>query len=126
MRVSAAEAFGLVCAMGAVILFCRAFPFLFFSSQRASQSKGTKTFLDFVERIAPPVAMTVLAFNALAPSLGKLAKAIASSPVSGDLNSSLAVIIAALLTALIHVWKRNALISIFGGTAVYMILLRVI
>ena len=126
MRVSPTEAFGLVCAMGAVIFFCRAFPFIFFSRERSSQSKGTRAFLDFVERIAPPVAMTVLAFNALGPSLGNLARALVSTPVSGEYMSSLAVIIAAVLTALTHIWKRNALISIFGGTAVYMILQRVI
>ena len=124
MRVSVTEAFGLVCAMGAVILFCRAFPFLFFSNQRTSRSKGTKAFLDFVERIAPPVAMTVLAFNALAPSFGGITRAITSPLKFEDFQTALAVIIAAILTALIHIWKRNALISIFIGTAVYMIILR--
>ena len=129
MRVSLAEAAGLVCAMGGVIFFCRAFPFLFFSGEKFSQSKGTRTFLDFVERIAPPAAMTVLTFNALGPSLRNIARAFASvvtsSPVSGEFYGSLAIIIAAFLTALIHLWKRNALISIFGGTAVYMVLQRV-
>ena len=130
MKVPIAEAAGLVCAMGGVIFFCRVFPFLFFSGEKLSQSKGTRAFLDFVERIVPPAVMTVLTFNALGPSLGNLAKnlvsAVQSSPLSGEFSGSLAVIVAAILTALIHLWKRNALISIFGGTALYMVLQRIV
>ena len=129
MKASLAEAAGIVCAMGAVILFCRAFPFLFFGREQFSQSKGTKAFLDFVERIAPPAAMTVLAFNALGPSIRNLANglflAVSSSPASEDYLGSLAIVVAATLTAIIHLWKRNALISIIGGTAAYMILCRI-
>jgi branched-subunit amino acid transport protein AzlD len=119
MSVTVYNAVVMVAAMGAVIFFCRAFPFLFFSKAISSQSKGTKAFLDFVERIVPPAAMTVLAFNMLGPSFINLVKGI-------ELNSSLAVIIAAVVTAGIHLLKRNPLISIFGGTAVYMVLQRVI
>ena len=130
MKTSFAEAMGIVLAMGAVILFCRAFPFLFFSRVRSAQSKGTKTFLDFVERITPPAVMTVLTFNALGPSIKNLAfdfaSFLSSSPLSTEWSGSLAIVIAAILTALIHLWKRNALISIFGGTASFMILQRVI
>ena len=130
MQVSTTEAGGLILAMGAVIFFCRAFPFIFFSGAKAAESKGTKAFLNYVERIAPPAAMTVLAFNALGPSLGNLARdlvsALSSSPVSREFHASLAVLIAAAITCLTHIWKRNALISIFGGTAVYMILQRMI
>ncbi|MBQ1958828.1 MAG: AzlD domain-containing protein [Firmicutes bacterium] len=34
--------------------------------------------------------------------------------------------IACALTALLHVWKRNTLISIIGGTAAYMIMVQMI
>jgi branched-subunit amino acid transport protein AzlD len=119
MNVSITKAIIMVFAMGAVIFFCRAFPFIFFSGAAASQSKKTKAFLDFVERIVPPAAMTVLTFNILGPSFVNLVKGI-------EVNNSLAVIIAAGFTAAAHLLKRNSLISIFGGTAVYMILQRVI
>ena len=99
------EALGLVLAMGAVILFCRALPFLFL--KRASPSG----LVDFVEKIVPPAAMTVLAFNALGASFK-------ANPLDG-----LLVLAASALTALIHVWKRNTLLSILAGTAAYMVLL---
>jgi branched-subunit amino acid transport protein AzlD len=113
----------MVLAMGAVIFSCRAFPFVFFSGAVSSRSKDTrsdssrrtKAFLDFVGRIVPPAAMTVLTFNALGPSFVNLVKGM-------EISDSLAVIIAACFTAAVHLLKRNPLISIFGGTAVYMIL----
>ena len=100
------EALLLTFAMGAVILFCRAFPFLF--------SIRNAAVLNFVEKTVPPVAMTVLAFNALGGAF------------RDNLSDGLFALIAAAFTALVHIWKRNPLISIFGGTALYMILQRVL
>ncbi len=116
---SVKEALGLSFAMGAVILFCRAFPFLFFGSGTAEgkNSPGAPSlkekFLAFVERIVPPAAMTVLAVNAL------------GSAFLDNLGTALAGLAAAVFTAVTHLWKRNALLSIFGGTALYMLLLHV-
>ena len=114
------EALGLVFAMGAVILFCRAFPFLFLGrnsaegeSKNATGSSRKKAFFDFVEKTVPPVAMTVLAFNALGTTFR-------DNPLEGLLALS-----ASIFTALVHIWKNNPLVSIFGGTALYMILQRV-
>jgi len=114
------DALGIVFAMGAVILFCRAAPFLFFAGKKSQGNDaviaGSKkeAFLKFVEKTVPPVAMTVLAFNALGTSFR-------DNPKDGIL-----VLAASVFTALVHLWKRNSLISIFGGTALYMILARVV
>ena len=110
------EALGLVFAMGAVILFCRAFPFLFFfrNSFGGEKTGPSQAFLNFVEKIVPPAAMTVLAFNALGGAFRE-------NPPDG-----LLVLAASVFTALIHLWKRNSLVSIFGGTALYMILQKII
>ena len=116
------EAFIFVIAMGAVILFCRAFPFLFFSRTHFSEDKNEtgkpgssrpQAFLVFVEKTVPPVAMTVLAFNALGASFRE-------SPHNG-----LLVFAASVFTTLLHLWKRNSLLSILGGTVLYMVLIRV-
>ena len=111
------EALGLVFAMGAVILFCRALPFLFFSGnhkKKLSDKSSTEPLLAFVEKIVPPAAMTVLAFNTLGGAFRE------------NLTDGFLVFAAALFTALIHLWKRNSLVSILGGTILYMILVRVI
>ena len=119
------ELFGMVLAMGAVILFCRAFPFLFFSQKSKPETEGSsndkngmdspakEAFFNFIEKIVPPVAMTVLAVNALFSSFK-------DNPKDG-----LLVLGASLVTALVHLWKSNTLLSILGGTVLYMILRRI-
>ena len=107
---STAEALVLVFAMGAVIFLCRAFPFLFFA--RGGDNRGA--FFTFVEKTVPPVAMTVLAFNAIGGAFRE------------NLNDGFLVLIASVFTALMHLWKRNSLLSIIGGTVLYMVLIRII
>ena len=107
----------LTLAMGAAIFFCRGFPFLFFRGRAAGdsperQKRRGAAFLGFVEKTVPPAAMTVLAFNALAGP-------IRASP--GELVPALA---AGAFTAAVHLWRRNPMISIFTGTALYMALIR--
>jgi branched-subunit amino acid transport protein AzlD len=58
--------------------------------------------------------MTVLAFNSLA------------GPIQASPHELIPTFGAAAFTAIIHVWRHNPLISIFGGTALYMILIRVL
>ena len=100
--------------MGLVILLCRALPFIIFGKQDPGGERRKKTdkFLSFVERVVPPVAMTVLACNAMV------------SPVREQYQKLLPVLAASAFTGLAHVWKRNSLISIAGGTALYIILTR--
>jgi len=126
MKTGINEALLLTIIMAAAIFFCRVFPFLFFrasaddkrpgakrSGAKRSGAKRSLAFLAFVEKTVPPVAMTVLAFNALA------------GPLQTNLRELPPVLIAAAITALVHLWRRNPLISIFGGTAVFMALIRV-
>ena len=118
---SLTQALILVLAMGAVILFCRAFPFLFFGAESSASGEAAsektarrrKAFLDFIEKTVPPAAMTVLALNAIGSSF------------LNNRQDGILVLAASAFTALLHLWKRNALISIIAGTALYMVLRRV-
>jgi branched-subunit amino acid transport protein AzlD len=112
MNTGTGEALFLTLCMGAAIFCCRLFPFLFFKTGAAAPSKTA--FLNFVEKTVPPVAMTVLACNSM------------TGPVWGNPAEAVPVLGAAALTALVHLWKRNPLLSIFGGTALYMLLDRVL
>jgi len=109
--VTAGGALLLTAAMGAAIFLCRAFPFLFFRGRGGAPGRGSP-FLAFVEKTAPPAAMTVLAFNSIA------------APARGDPGGLAPALIAAAATALLHAWRRNALLSVFAGTALYMALAR--
>ena len=120
MTTSVNQALLLSIVMAAAIFFCRVFPFLFFREKPNSPAKDTaagrrKTaFLNFVEKTVPPAAMTVLAFNALTSS---------AKTNPSDIIPALA---AAAFTVVVHLWRRNPLISIFGGTALFMLLQRII
>jgi branched-subunit amino acid transport protein AzlD len=119
-------------AMGAVIFFCRIFPFLILRDKAPVNEKRKaqlEAFLNFVEKVAPPVAMTVLAFNALATPLipvVAIGNAVAAEHAVSDTAVLLAIgaMVAALVTALLHLWKRNTLLSILCGTGVYIAYLR--
>ncbi|MDR2194525.1 MAG: AzlD domain-containing protein [Treponema sp.] len=108
--------------MGAVIFFCRAFPFLLFRTKEKNGAMRNNSpfaaLLTFVEKVAPPVAMTALAFNALA---APVKDAVLESPgIAGVLAACAPLVAGAGFTAVSYVWKRNTLISIFGGTILYM------
>ena len=106
--------------LGAVIFLCRFLPFVLFRENAKTEKNQNKikAFLKFVEATVPAVAMTVLAMNALASQSKEI---LAVQPP--DPTGIVPLGAAALATAVLHVWKRNALISIFCGTALYMVLL---
>ena len=124
------SAFWYSCVMGGVIFFCRALPFLFFKHNNGTAANNTfasrfKTkLLLFIERTAPPAAMSILAFNALALSLKNIVQehGITFEAFIG----ALPVLSACALCAALHFWKRNPLLSIFSATALYMLLIRVL
>ncbi|MDR2313008.1 MAG: AzlD domain-containing protein [Spirochaetaceae bacterium] len=111
--------------LGAVIFLCRALPFILFTDEKKTDPPGggggLRAFLGFVEKVAPPVAMTVLAMNSLAEPVKAAA---VNFPAGAAYLSAAAPLAAAACTAALHIWKRNTLISISGGTALYMILER--
>ena len=119
------EALVMTFVMGAAIFFCRLFPFLFFGGKElpaGAQNNGKQAFLNFVEKIVPPVAMTVLAFNDITGRVGS----VDWGKGGGGFLHSAPVLAAALVTALLHIRKRSPLVSIFGGTALFMLLERLV
>lgn len=105
---SAAYLVAAVIAMGAVTYLLRAAPFLFFGRREPP------AMVAYIARYMPPVIMTILVLNSFKGI--RLDRAPFGIP---ELAS--AAVVAAL-----QAWKRNALVSIIGGTALYMVLIRVI
>ncbi|MDR2052663.1 MAG: AzlD domain-containing protein [Treponema sp.] len=110
-------------AIGFLVFLCRAFPFLFLPSgkgDRGGAEGGGKPkkrgafdgFLALVEKAVPPAAMTVLAVNS------------AAVPVKENPAGEIPVLAASIFTLLVHLWRRNFLVSILGGTVLYMVLER--
>ncbi|HUX42565.1 MAG TPA: AzlD domain-containing protein [Rectinemataceae bacterium] len=101
-------------AAGLVTLACRATPFILFGSGRIPP------FLDYLQRAMPPIVMTVLVFNSYKMLFPKGPSwNFAASPMD-----ALALLLPGVIAALLQFWKRNALLSIVGATALHMIMTR--
>ncbi len=87
-----------------VILATRAFPFVLFS--RRDPPKAIR----FVERFIPPMVMAVLVVYCLKDIPWTI------------WPSGIRELAALAFVVVLHLWKKNAMLSIFGGTAFYMIL----
>ncbi|HAH63421.1 MAG TPA: branched-chain amino acid transport [Treponema sp.] len=91
-----------------VILATRAFPFLLFSRRNPPR------IICFIEKYIPPMVMAILVVYCL--------KDIRFESKPWGLPSFTAL----AFTTVLHLWRRNPMISIFGGTIVYMILSRML
>ena len=91
--------------MALIILATRAFPFLLFSR------RDPPAMLRFVEKYIPPMVMAVLVVYCLKDIRWT------SWPSGIREIASLALVVG------LHLWKKNAMLSIFGGTALYMVLI---
>ncbi|MDR2602795.1 MAG: AzlD domain-containing protein [Spirochaetaceae bacterium] len=110
MALNLGQAFLYTFVMAVTIFLCRIFPFIVFRNKTDGVKTGADKFIAFVENTAPAVVTTVLAFNS-----------ISSGAVSAN-KDAFALFAASLVTVFLHIWKRNALLSIASGTAVYVLL----
>lgn len=91
-------------------ILVRALPFALFGRKGSSPSRSVL----YLGRVLPPAVMAILVVYCL--------KSTGFSSVSAFLPQLLAVAVVVLL----HLWRRNTLLSIAGGTVVYMLLLRLL
>lgn len=97
-----------------LIIFCeRGFPFFLFAK------KNPPKILSFIEKYIPPMIMAALTLYCL-----KDMTFVQSNQI--DLKGFLPYICGLSVTVILHLWKRNSLLSIFSGTAVFMLLIRVL
>ncbi|MBQ7158156.1 MAG: AzlD domain-containing protein [Treponema sp.] len=104
MRISLSAALIATLAIAVVMFLLRAFPFLVFSK------KDPPPFVLFIERYIPSMIIAILIIYCL--------KDIQLTAAPFGLPS----IIALTCTVALHLWRNNSMISIFGGTIIYMVL----
>ena len=90
--------------MAFVTAILRFLPFIIFSKEK------TPAFLEYLGKVLPYAVMAMLVVYCL--------KGI-------NLSNWISQIIGVIVVVIIHVWKRNTLLSIILGTICYMILMRV-
>ncbi len=91
--------------MALTIFATRAFPFVLFSR------RDPPAVIRFVEKYIPPMVMAVLVVYCL--------KDIRWSVWPSGIRE----IVSLAAVVVLHLWKKNAMLSIFGGTALFMLLI---
>ena len=92
----------LICVVGAVTLFVRILPFLFF------KKKGIPKLIRYLEGYMPPMVMIILVMYSI------------RNVQWGRFPHGIPVIAGMIVVTILHLWKKNSLLSIFGGTIFYM------
>ena len=107
MQLTAAEALASIAVMSAVIFLTRALPFLLFD-----RGEHPPKIVLYLGKVLPPAIIAMLIVYCM--------KGVTFSTPAGWVPTLLAGAAAVLL----HLWKGNDLISIFGATGLYMILVQ--
>lgn len=99
----------LIIAVCAICTFLeRALPFLIFRGREVPE------LVRYLGRVLPMAIMATLVIYCL--------KGISFSAAAGWVP----MLIASVLTALLHLWKHSTMLSIFGGTICYMLLVQMV
>ena len=109
MPLSPAQALASIFVMAIVTFFTRALPFLLFDRG----DRPPKIVL-YLGKVLPPAIIAMLIVYCL--------KGVTFTTLGGWLPTLLAGVTAVLL----HVWKGNDLLSIFGATGLYMVLVQTV
>lgn len=97
-----------IAVMAGITLFLRVLPFVVFGKRK------TPAFIEFLGKFLPYAIMGMLVVYCL--------KGVSFGSAPFGIPEGIAV----ALVVLLHVWKRNTLLSIVGGTAGYMLLLQMV
>lgn len=114
MKLTAIEALVATLCIGIMMLLLRLLPFLIFRNRKVP------AFFSFVEKFIPAISIAVLfcaCFRERTTDLLFL-----SANPKAELPAVICALAASLVTVLLHLWKNNAMVSIFGGTILYMVL----
>ena len=109
MPVSVARSLVIIAAVAGTIFFTRLCPFLFFPP-----GKPIPPVIQYLGKVLPPAMMGLLTVYCF-----KNVSWLSGTHGAPELLASAAVVG-------LHLWKRNVLFSIAGGTALYMVLVQAV
>lgn len=107
MRIPDSQAFIMIFIMAGVTFFIRVLPFLLFPG-----NKKTPSYILYLGKVLPYAIIGMLVVYCLKDV----------SPLTTPFGLPELVTAAAIIT--VHLWKRNTLLSIGGGTLLYMFLVQ--
>lgn len=107
-RLGTLDSIIMIAVVAFITLFLRAAPFMLFSGKR-----GTPKVITYLGSVLPFAIIAALVVYCLR---------------STDFTTApygIPGLVSVVVVALLHIWKKNTLISILGGTVLYMVLIRV-
>ncbi len=111
MRIEATQAFFIILVMALTTFATRVLPHLLFSRGQGGQPPP---WVSYLGNVLPPAVIALLVVYCL--------REVDIFSSTHGLPEFLCVVICALL----HLWKRNEFLSIFGSTLLYMLLVQVV
>ena len=103
----------LVLVTAVVTFLLRAFPFLVFGHTKSGRTPPIVTYLG---RMVSPAAIAMLVVYCYCSYF--------QGHTLQEMNYSIAELAAGIVVVLLQLWRRNPLISILAGTALYMLLVQ--
>jgi len=109
MILSFGQSLLIILVIAAITFALRAAPFILFS-----RTGTTPKVITYLGNVLPPAVMGMLIVYCLR-NVSVL-----------DAPFGLPELIAVVTVAVLHLWRRNSMLSILGGTALYMVLIQVV
>lgn len=109
MPITAGHAAAMIGVMALVTFLTRALPFLLFD-----RGSAPPKLVLYLGKVLPPAVIAMLIVYCL--------RGVSLSSAAGWAPP----LIASVFVVVLHVWKRNNLLSIFGGTLLYMVLVQAV
>ena len=111
MILSDSQVFIRIAIMTGITFLLRILPFLLFPS-----GKPTPKYIIYLGKVLPYAIIGMLVIYCLKNVLPSVTVVPFGAPE----------LLSVVVTALLHIWKRNSLLSITGGTVLYMILVQTV
>ncbi len=114
MSLSIVQVLFAVLAIAILLFLLRILPFLIYRNKKAP------AFFSFLEKYIPPISIAVLFAVCFKEKTTDLLFSQDASQV--DIGALVSAFAGIAVTILFQIWKKNAMVSIFGGTIVFMTL----
>lgn len=115
------QAIAAIAVMAIVTFLTRALPFLLFD-----RGDHPPKLVLYLGRVLPPAVIAMLIVYCLKSNILAVEANLTSLLEPAVLNQWLPALLAVAVVVILHIWKHNNLLSIFGGTILYMVLVQAV
>ena len=115
------QAIASIAVMAIVTFLTRALPFLLFD-----RGDHPPKLVLYLGRVLPPAVIAMLIIYCLKSNILAVEANLTSLLDPAVLSQWLPALLAVAVVVILHIWKHNNLLSIFGGTILYMFLVQAV